>query len=271
MGKKENNKPGRFLKKKKKRFPVIPMILLIAALGFGIWWAVNHLNLIPAVTAPVDTVDTTPSEAPVVTEGPVVSEATDPEETTEPVPVTRPEGGYDLPEAYQEVLALYSQAVAEKWDMEQCEENRICYMITRHQDLSRLGYHTPDLDHDGVRELIISDGGVIYDLYTLKGDELVWLLTGGEQNSYQLCMDGFIFNHCSISAASFCEDVYYVKNGQLVLKAGLLFDNSDETAKWMRSGEGIEGYEPITPAQAQEIIGSYRKVAIPLIPFPENP
>ena len=140
-----------------------------------------------------------------------------------------------------------------------------------HEDLSRLGYHTPDLDHDGVRELIISDGGVIFDLYTLQGDELVWLLTGGERNSYQLCMDGYIFNHGAISAASFCEDVYYVKNGQLVLKEGLLFDDMNETSKWMRSGEGIEGYEPITPAQAQETISTYRKVAIPITPFPENP
>ena len=269
MAKKENSKSGKFLKKRKKRFPVVLVILLLAALAVGGWWAVTNLDLIPVATEPAKTQDATPNEAPQQTY-PMPSETTEPEETTEPAPATRPAGDYELPQAYQDVLALYAQAVAEKWEMERCQDNQICYMVMFHEDLSRLGYHTPDLDHDGVRELIISDGGVIYDLYTLEGEELVWLLTGGERNSYQLCMDGYIFNHGAISAASFCEDVYYVKNGQLVLKEGLLFDDMNETSKWMRSGEGIEGYEPITPAQAQEIISTYRKVAIPITPFPEN-
>ena len=144
-------------------------------------------------------------------------------------------------------------------------------MVMFLEDLSRLGYHTPDLDNDGVRELIISDGNVIYDLYTLKGEELVWLLSGGERNSYQLCLNGFIFNHGSNGAASFQDNVYYVKNGELVLKEGIYFDGMKEPATWTLTGEGIEAPEPVNANRYQQMQDTYQKVTIPLIPFPDTP
>lgn len=270
------NKPGKFAKKRKKRFPVVLILVLLLALAVGIWWMIRDPKLPAGESTPAET-NSGETAAPIETTAPGDTAATAPFENTEPTyptettPVTRPSGDYELPQAYIDVLNRYAQAVAQKWDFIQCEENQICYMVMFREDLSTLGYHTPDLDHDGVRELIISDGNVIYDLYTLDGEELVWLLSGGERNSYQLCHDGFIFNHGSASAASFQDNVYYVKNGQLILKEGILFDGSQEPATWLLSGEGIETPEKVNANRYQEMLDSYQKVSIPLTPFPDTP
>ena len=270
------NKPGKFAKKRKKRFPIVLILLLLLALAAGGWWLIQNLELTAEETTPTET-NANETAAPIESTAPTAAEDTSPFENSEPTAptettaATRPSGDYELPQTYIDVLNRYAQAVAEKWDFIQCEENQICYMVMFQQDLSKLGYHTPDLDHDGVRELMISDGNVIYDLYTLEGEELVWLLSGGERNSYQLCLDGYIFNHGSNGAASFQDNVYYVKNGELILKEGIFFDGMKEPATWLLSGEGIETPEPVNSNRYQQMVDTYQKVTIPLTPFPDTP
>lgn len=249
------NKPGKFAKKRKKRFPVFLVILMLLALAVCGWWMIQNLDLPAGETLPTET-ETNETAAPI--------------ESTAPM-TTLPYGDDSLPQAYVHVLNRYAQAAAEKWDFIQCEDNQICYMIMFHEGLSKLGYHTPDLDRDGVRELIISDGNVIYDLYTLKGDELVWLLSGGERNSYQLCLDGYIFNHGSSSAAGFVDNIYYLKDGELILKEGIEFDGMKEPASWMLSGEGMEAPEPVNSNRYQKLLDDYQRVTIPLSPFHDTP
>ena len=271
-----NNKPGKFAKKRKKRFPVVLILLLLLALAAGGWWMIQNLHLTAGETTPVETESNetaAPAEStdPIESTFPMATEITVPEESTETTAATRPSDEYTMPQAYIDVLNRYAQAVAEKWEFMQCEDNRICYMVMFHENLDRLGYHTPDLDHNGVRELIISDGNVIYDLYTLNGDELVWLLSGGERNSYQLCLDGYIYNHGANGAASFEDNVYYLKNGELILKEGIFFDGMKDPATWLLSGEGIETPEPVNANRYQEMQDAYQKVTIPLTPIPDKP
>ena len=268
MAKKENAKSGKFLKKKKKRFPFLLVLLLILGLAAGGWWLVQGMDLIPGETIGPETTSPAETAAPAAPTAPAGFETTGPEETTEPVPVTRPAGDYELPQVYLDVLDRYARAISEGWDFTQCDENQISYMVTFRQNLTGLGYHTPDLDHNGVRELIISDGNVIYNMYTIQDDQLLCLISGAERNSYHLCQGGYIFNHGSNSAASYTDNIYYLKNGQLVLKESILFDGASEDAMWMLTREGAESPEPINGNLSQQIVDSYQRVSIPLTPFP---
>ena len=256
---KNQNKPGKFLKKKKKRFPFFPVILLLLVAFAAIWWFLSRMDTTPKETTPGET------NAPVETRLP--EETGTPETSAPAVSNTSPTGPYEMPPEYQSVLDAYKQAVSEKWEFVECEENQICYMVMFHSDLSQLGYHLTDLDNDGVRELIISDGNVIYDLYTILDSEIVWVLSGGERNSYQLCLDGLLANRGSNGASSYVDNFYYLQNGQLVLKEGILFDAMSETSMWTLTGEGIEAPQPINEQRYKEILSAYQKVQIPLIPI----
>ena len=39
------NKPGKFAKKRKKRFPVVLILILLLALAAGGWWMIQNLDL----------------------------------------------------------------------------------------------------------------------------------------------------------------------------------------------------------------------------------
>ena len=67
---------------------------------------------------------------------------------------------------------------------------------------STLGYALMDLDGNGNKELIITDGNVIYDLYILLDDGPGHLLSSWERNAYYLCDGNAIQNVGSNSAAS---------------------------------------------------------------------
>lgn len=262
MENKENKKAGKFLKKRKKTFPILLVFLLILALGAGIWWFLNKDGLLPVETTPGEITAPTETGIPSGSSAPETEDFTVPEETTTP---TRPSGEYEMPQAYLDVLDRYKRAVDEKWDFMQCEENQISYMIILNYDLQGLGYHTPDLDNDGVRELIVTNGVVIFDLYTLVDEELVWVVSGGERNTYQLCQNGFLANRGSNGASSYVENFYYLKGGELVLKEGILVDAMSETSKWTLTGEGIDSPEAISAERYQEIVASYQTVRIPVV------
>jgi len=256
MGKKQ--KPGKYARKRKK-VPVmlwlLPVLLLAAV---AIWLILPALGEQEETGAPSETA--APAETTVPEESSAsVEVATVPISTEETVP--------GMPEAYQTVLDRYVTAVKEKWDFIQCEENQICYMIIFNYDLSKLGYHLADLDNNGLPELIISDGNVIYDLYTLDSGEARWVLSGGERNTYQLCEGGFLYNRGSNGASSHVENFYYLKDGNLILKENIFFDAMSESSVWTWTGEGSETAEAISEEEASEIIAAYEKVQIPMIPI----
>jgi hypothetical protein len=111
-------------------------------------------------------------------------------------------------------------------------------------------------------ELIITDGMMIYDLYTQKNGTPVKLLTGWERNSYQLCLDNIIYNRGSNGAASSVNNYYQLQDGELVLVESVVFDaNKDFDNPWFRSSDGETPEEPLTEAEANAIMDSYPTIS----------
>ena len=170
----------------------------------------------------------------------------------------------DEREQYTLVLEKYRTALREKWDMQLCSDNDISLMISRFtEEPDKISAHPLDLDGDGVMELIITDGMMIYDLYTLKDGSPVHLITGWERNSYQLCLDNIIYNRGSNGAASSVNNYYQLRDGELVLVESVVFDaNRDIDNPWFRSSDGETPEVPLTEAEANAIMDSHSYISI---------
>lgn len=170
----------------------------------------------------------------------------------------------DAAERYAQVIEKYQTALQEKWDREICINNDISLMIANYRETpeSICAFYL-DLDEDGVAELMITDGMMILDLYTLKDHKPVHLLTGWERNSYRYCMDNVIFNHGASSAYSSCYNYYRMENGALILVDSVVFDASiDPDNPWFLSADGETAGDPITEEKANEIMEQYKDMTI---------
>lgn len=177
----------------------------------------------------------------------------------------------DSLEYYALILEKYRTALREEWDLSQCGENDISLMVSHFvESPDRLCAFFLDLDENGVQELMITDGMMIYDLYTLENKQPVHLLTGWERNSYQFCMDNYIANHGSGGAALSLYNYYRMENGKLVLQESILFDAAEDPEHpWFRNNDGQTPGEPLTQEQAEECMNSYRTMSILGIPVLE--
>ena len=172
--------------------------------------------------------------------------------------------GADSQERYMLVLERYKTALTEKWDMGQCSDNDISLMISHfgdQPDLLCAAY--VDLDENGIPELMITDGMMLYDLYTLKNGEPVKLLTGWERNSYRFCVDNVISNHASSSAFQTSFRFYRLESGDLVLTDAVVFDASvDPDHPWFCSDDGETPGAPLTEQEANAILDSYENISV---------
>lgn len=183
-------------------------------------------------------------------------------------------GNGDTLEFYQPVLEKYRTALTEGWGMEQCAEQDISLMVSYFADRAEeLCAFFLDLDGNGRQELMITDGTMIYDLYTLDDSEqAVHLITGWERNSYQYCEENIISNHGSNSAASSVFRYYRLENGELVLAEAILFDASvDLENPWFYSLDGETTAESLTEQEAMTCMDSYRTLSILGTPILEIP
>lgn len=170
----------------------------------------------------------------------------------------------DPAEHYQAVLERYRTALMEKWDPGMCMDQDISMMVSRYAETpDMLCAFYLDLDEDGTAELMITDGMMIFDLYTIKNGQPVHLLTGWERNSYRFCMENVIYNHASNSAFNSCYNYYRVENGSLVLVESIVFDASiDPENPWFLSADGETPTESITEQKAKEIMDRYPDMSI---------
>lgn len=185
------------------------------------------------------------------------SEGTTP--TTETVPTqTKPQ---QL--SYQPLAAKYVQAIQEDWDMERCSQEDISYLVMFLDKPEDLGCSFVDLDGNGVQEMIVTDGNVIYDLYTCSEGEYVHLITGAERNSYTLTADNMIVNVGSSGAGNTVYRIYLYYGTNLIPVELIVCDASrDSQNPWFRGIDNIETVEPITEKDAREIISMYPAVPI---------
>ena len=179
--------------------------------------------------------------------------------TTEDVPT------YTEPQqlSYKPLAAKYVKAIAEDWDMERCEEEDISYLVMfldRPEDLS---CSLVDLDGNGIQEMVVTDGNLIYDLYTCAGGEYVHILTGGERNTFTLTADNMIVNVGSGGASYTIYRIYLYYGTNLIPVELILCDASrDPAAPWFRGIDDPENVLPISEKEARAIIDMYPPVPI---------
>ena len=168
---------------------------------------------------------------------------------------------------YRPILEKYVTAIRENKDPGQCSEEDISMLTGFVEGLDGLGWCYRDLDGNGVAELIVSDGNVMYDLYTVENGKTVHLASGFERNSYQLCENGTIKNFGSNSAAESSYTMYRLVGSSLVQEQIVTFDASqDPDNPW------FVGFDktPASEAEAQTVIDSYREIEIPITLFSQE-
>lgn len=175
---------------------------------------------------------------------------------SETVPVTE---SATLPEGYQAVIQKCTTAFAEDWTPEQCTDNYISLLISYMDSPNEIGYALRDLDGDGSEELLITDGNILYNMYSLSqdGTALFWL-TSMERDRFYLCEDNVIAEEGS-SGAAYAGFSFYKFTGlglDAIVQIGYDAMTNPENP-WYREQESI------TEEEADEIFDSYPHVYIP--------
>ena len=153
---------------------------------------------------------------------------------------------------------------------------------TTNPDCEILGYLQKDLDGDGIDELIFGENdpngqnppdawdSVIYNIFTVRGQEMYVLARGWERNRYYLCDDGIIANDKSGGAAYSCW-TYYVIDGLSLSAVESIYQSDDENGDihWYHTdGESYtDDGELISSEEAQEIIDAHPIGKLSFTPF----
>jgi len=168
-------------------------------------------------------------------------------------------------EQYDSILRKYLTAVSQGWDPMRCEDEEISYMIAFLESADDLGYMLEDLDGNGQLELIVSDGDIIFDLFTLTQEGSHRILTGGERNVYYLCEGNSIYNRGSNSAFSSQYNFYLLNGTELVTQKAILFDAEvDSGENWfvVETEQNTEKLFPLSEEASSDLIASYKIVPI---------
>lgn len=131
------------------------------------------------------------------------------------------------------------------------------------------GYRIADLDGDGTDELLLGEGNVVYDLYTVSDGSLLHVLSGWERNRYYLCENGEIANESSSGAADSAWEYYAFDGLRLSLAEAVLYDgNRDPEHPWFYTdGQSLKQEVPISETQADAVRGSYPYEDPGFLPF----
>lgn len=232
---KPNYQSVKSAKPRRSLFPILAAVLAVAVAG-GLFLGVMNGKL-----------ENSPSYAPPTTA------------QTVPVPEETQAGA--LPEGYQEIVDTYGKAVEEGWDATKCMELGICYMVKDIDRLDVLGYALCDLDEDGSEELIITDGELIYDLYTLNSrGETLELAQSIERDRFYLSKANIIAEVASSGASSSAYHFAKLNETQLKLVDAVIYSAGyDPENPWFRG----ESQVPITEEEANAILDTYPHLYIP--------
>lgn len=168
---------------------------------------------------------------------------------------------------YRPILEKYVTAIRNHSDPGQCSAADISMLTGYVESLDALGWYCTDLDGNGAAELLVSDGNVIYDLYTLEKGEVVHLASGYERISYQLCENGTIKNYGASSAVESSYTMYRLVGSSLVEEQVVTFDAAqDQENPWFIGFDRT----PASEAEAQAVIDSYKEIEIPITLFSQS-
>ena len=178
---------------------------------------------------------------------------------------------YELLEKYR-LFVLKQIPLDKKPSLESYEENEISYLTGNISSIGELGYLVTDLDENGTPEVIICDGKVIYDLYTLERGEYLHLFSGGEQNTYELCKENYIFNTVSDGEGGTTYQYFRLNGSELLKEVSLVHEVNAEEENWYLMG----GFQysihrmPIDKEQAANIMDRYPTLQIEITLFAEK-
>lgn len=165
-------------------------------------------------------------------------------------------------EIYDPYVLRYIEALEQAWDPGRCAEEDISFLVGFLNSPDQLNFVLTDLDGNGVDELLITDGRVIYDLYTYSGERVTHVISGAERNSYMLSTDNVIINHASGSAAYSVYGFYRFIGGALVVDQLVVLDAATDPQNPWFHGFIEEDLRPISEVEANQIISSYENVSI---------
>lgn len=192
-----------------------------------------------------------------------------PDETQpDPTQTTLEQENVPAPTWIDAVLELYRTALQEDWDVTACENAGISYMCGYEGSAEILGYALMDLDGNGKDELIISDGDVIYDLYTEVNGETVHVFSGWERNSYCLCEGNIIRNIASGGAGYTVYTFSTLQGGDLVWIDIVTCDAEKENGPWFVDRFNVSATQvPVDEETASGIIDGYLPIPLETEPI----
>lgn len=149
---------------------------------------------------------------------------------------------------YTDILDMFYAGISSNWtncDGENAENildpDNVCYILPHYESslsLSEVGYALKDINGDGQPELFIAransaDSGQFYDLYTIKGGEVIHVISAGERSHYKLAEDNSIIHFGSSGAAHSSRYNCYLapSTGMLAINYALIGDwdrNNDQ-------------------------------------------
>lgn len=168
----------------------------------------------------------------------------------------------------QDIKSLYVKAIEENWDMDACDSAGISRLIAYVTSPDKLGYALMDLDGNGSDELMISDGEVIFDLYSESDGAWIHVFSGGERDSYVLCEENYIRNIASNGAADTVYTFYKLNGADLIWYEKVTYDAGDEDGPWFASHIQVSMTRvAVEEDAALSIIDSYQPIAIQTEPL----
>ena len=231
-------------KPKGRLAPWLVIVLLVLVICASLYWVADRYGIIDwAVELTASVVPTRDK-----TDDTTLPSATeDTQNLTEPQQIS-----------YKSIAEKYIQAIEEDWDMIRLQEEDISYLVMFHDRPEDINYLITDLDGNGTEEMIISDGNVIYDLYTCSDGDIVHILSGAERDSFTLTANNEIVNISSGGAGYTVYRMYLFYGTNLIPMEMIVCDASrDPSAPWFRGIDDPENVTPISETEAREIIDMY--------------
>ena len=163
---------------------------------------------------------------------------------------------------YETVLEDYRTAIALDWNPAQCSEADVSLLAALTESAEDIGYFTQDLDGNGVEELIITDGGTLYGVYTMENGKAKPILLSWERCRYSLCEDGSLYSEGSGGAAVTYYEFIRLEEGRMFTEELLVTDYSaDPESPWFRGSTGTDDVvSPVTEEEFNQALSAHGEI-----------
>ncbi len=164
----------------------------------------------------------------------------------------------ELPAEYAEKLTQLSQAVADKAALEVFQSAELSPLFANMDSTASIGYALVDLDGNGTKELLISGGDTLYNVFSLVDGQLRCVLSANERNQYAVTRNGRILQTEIQSVSVTYYRVMELSRGMLVEDTILLCQTIGENNQWFLGYEETE----ISETEAQDFFAEYAPIAV---------